>query len=121
MPGGKNSRGPAALQSAHQPQPGLQSAMISLDRVVRIPLDGVQGRGDQLVEDPGVGRCAVGGDLGRDGACAAPGRRTAGLRPGPAAPPSTPTTTTACPFTWTMTPTNCSPKSNRQRTNAMRH
>ena len=25
------------------------------------------------------------------------------------------------PFTWTMTPTNCSPKSNRQRINAMRH
>jgi hypothetical protein len=45
MPGGKNSRGPAALQSAHQPQPGLQSAMISLDRVVRIPLDGVQREG----------------------------------------------------------------------------
>ncbi|HEX3962907.1 MAG TPA: hypothetical protein VHZ03_40785 [Trebonia sp.] len=25
------------------------------------------------------------------------------------------------PFTWIMTPTNCSPKSNRQRINAMRH
>jgi len=25
------------------------------------------------------------------------------------------------PFTWTMTPTSCSPKSNRQRINAMRH
>src|SRR6266487_5528848 len=42
--------------------------MIGLDRVVRIPLHGVQRRGDQFIEHPHVGRSAVGGDLGRDGA-----------------------------------------------------
>lgn len=60
----------AALASAHQLQPGLRSAMISLDRVVRVPFDSVQRRGDQLVQDPRIGRCPIGSDLGRDGACA---------------------------------------------------
>ncbi len=40
--------------------------MVGFDRVVRVTLDGMQRRGDQLVQDPRVGRGAVGGDLGRD-------------------------------------------------------
>jgi hypothetical protein len=40
--------------------------MIGLDWIVGVPLDGVQGQGDQLVQGPRVGRGAVGGDLGRD-------------------------------------------------------
>jgi hypothetical protein len=40
--GSQDPRGLVALQSAHRPQPCFQPAVISLDRVVRIPLDGVQ-------------------------------------------------------------------------------
>jgi hypothetical protein len=68
VPGGDYPCGPAAFQSAHRPQPRLQSAMVGFDRVVRVPLDGMQCRGDQLIEDPRIGRGPVGGDLGRDGA-----------------------------------------------------
>jgi hypothetical protein len=64
--GGQYPRGPAALQAAHRPQPRLQPSVIGFDRVVRVPLDGVQRRGDQLIEDPRIGRGPVGGDLGRD-------------------------------------------------------
>jgi hypothetical protein len=45
----------------------------------------VKGRGDQLIKDPRVDGCAVGGDLGWDGACAQrpgeepPGRRQVAL------------------------------------------
>jgi hypothetical protein len=67
--GGQNPRGPVALQAAHRPEPGFQPPMISLDRIVRIALDGMQRRGDQLIQDPRVGRGPVGGDLGWD--CAA--------------------------------------------------
>jgi hypothetical protein len=42
VPGCNNPRGPVTLQAAHRPQPGFQSAMISLDRVIRVPLDGMQ-------------------------------------------------------------------------------
>jgi hypothetical protein len=42
--------------------------MVSLDAVIGVALGGVQGRGDQLVQDPRISRCPVGGDLGRDGA-----------------------------------------------------
>ena len=41
--GGEDPRGPVAFQSAHRPEPGFQPPVISLDRVVRVPLDGVQG------------------------------------------------------------------------------
>jgi len=41
VPGGQGPRGPAAFQSAHRPQPGLQPAVIGLDRIVGIALDGV--------------------------------------------------------------------------------
>jgi hypothetical protein len=51
--------------------------VIRFDRVVRVALDGVQRGGDQLVQDPRVGRGAVGGDLGRDRA----GAQRAGEEP----------------------------------------
>ena len=40
--GGQDPCGPVALQAAHRPQPRFQPAVISLDRVVRVSLDGVQ-------------------------------------------------------------------------------
>jgi hypothetical protein len=43
VPGGEGPRGPVAFEAAHRPQPGLQPAVIRFDRVVRVPLDGVQG------------------------------------------------------------------------------
>jgi hypothetical protein len=64
--GSQDPRGPVALQAAHRPERRFQPPVICFDRVVRIPLDGVQGGGDQLVEDPRIGRSAVGGDLGGD-------------------------------------------------------
>jgi len=66
VPGRDDPRGPVALQAAHRPEPGFQPPVISLDRIVRITLDYMQCRGDQLVEDPRIGRDPVGGDLGRD-------------------------------------------------------
>src|SRR5450755_4146145 len=47
--GGEDPRGPGALESAHGPEPGFEPPVIGLDRVVRVPLDCMQGRGDQLV------------------------------------------------------------------------
>jgi hypothetical protein len=41
--GSQDPRGPAAFQAAHRPQPRFQPAMVCFDRVVRVPLDGVQG------------------------------------------------------------------------------
>jgi hypothetical protein len=41
-------------------------SVICLDRVVRVLLDGVQGRRDQLIEHPRVDVRAVGGDLDRN-------------------------------------------------------
>ena len=38
VPGGEDPRGAVPFQAAHRPQPGLQPAMISLDRIVGIPL-----------------------------------------------------------------------------------
>ena len=40
--GSQDPRGPVALQAAHRPQPRFQPAVISLDRVVRVLLDGMQ-------------------------------------------------------------------------------
>jgi hypothetical protein len=41
--GGHDPRGPVAFEAAHRPQPGFQPPVICLDRVVRVPLDGMQG------------------------------------------------------------------------------
>jgi hypothetical protein len=64
--GGHDPRGPVPFQAAHRPQPRFQPAVICFDRVVRVPLDGMQCRGDQLIKDSRIGRGPVGGDLGRD-------------------------------------------------------
>ena len=64
--GGEDSYGAVPLQSAHRPEPGFEPSMVCFDRVVRVLLDGVQRRGDQLVKDPGIDGRAVGRDLGRD-------------------------------------------------------
>src|SRR5512135_746245 len=53
------------LEAAHRPQPGLQPAVVSFDRIVRLPLHNVVPGGCQLVEDPRVGRRPVGGHLDR--------------------------------------------------------
>jgi len=66
------------FQSPHRPEPGLQPSVICLDRVIRVPLDDVQRRGNQLVKHPQVGGRAVGCDLGRD--------RARAQRPGEEAP-----------------------------------
>ena len=42
VPGGENARGAAAFQAAHRPEPGCQPAVIGLDRIIRVLLDGVQ-------------------------------------------------------------------------------
>ncbi len=66
--GGEDPRRPVPFQAPHRPEPGFQPPVIGLDWVVRVLLHGMQRRGDQIVEDPRVNGCAVGGDLGRDGA-----------------------------------------------------
>jgi hypothetical protein len=81
VPGRDDPRGPVALQAAHRPEPCFKPSVVGCDRVVRVTLDGMQRRGDQLVQDSRIGRGAVGGDLGRDRAGAQrrveepPGRR----------------------------------------------
>jgi hypothetical protein len=69
------------FQAAHRLEPGLEPSLVCLDRVVRVLLDGVQRRADQLVDDPRVGGRAVGGDFGRDRARAQrPGEEAPGCR-----------------------------------------
>jgi hypothetical protein len=49
--------------------------VIGFDQVARVPLDGLQRTGDELIQDARIGRGAVGGDLGRDRAHAQRARR----------------------------------------------
>jgi hypothetical protein len=76
--GGQDPRCAAALQSAHRPEPGFQPPVVSLDRIIRVLLNGVQRRVDWLVEDPRIDGRAVGSDLDRN--------RTGPQRPGEEAP-----------------------------------
>jgi hypothetical protein len=69
-----------ALHATHRPEPGFEPSVVCLDRTIRVLLNGVQGRGDQLVEDPRVDGCAVGRDFDRD--------RAGPQRPGEEAPGS---------------------------------
>ena len=78
MTGSQDPRGAVTLQAPHRPQPGFQPPVVCLDRVVRVLLNGVQRRGDQLIEHPRVDRGTVGRDLGRD--------RAGAQRPGEEAP-----------------------------------
>jgi hypothetical protein len=64
--GGQDPRGSVAFEAAHRPQPRFQPAVISLDRVIRVPLDGMQRGGGQLIKDPRISRGPVSGDLDRD-------------------------------------------------------
>jgi len=66
----ENPDGAVTFQPAHRPQPRLQPSVVCLDRIVRVPLNGVQGRGNQFVEHSRADCCAVCRDLDRDGACA---------------------------------------------------
>ena len=45
--GRDDARGSVSLQAAHRSQPRFQPAMVGLDGVVRVALDGVQSRRDQ--------------------------------------------------------------------------
>jgi hypothetical protein len=65
--GGDDLRRAMPLQAPHRPEPGFQPSVICLDRVIRILLNDVQRRGNQLVEDLRVNRSAVGRGLDRDG------------------------------------------------------
>ncbi len=65
VPGSDDLGGAETFQSPHRPQSGLQPAVIGLDLVVGIPGVDVVGGGQLFVEDPRVGRGAVGGHLGR--------------------------------------------------------
>ena|SRR5438309_10047719 len=65
VPGDDDLCGAVSLQSAHRAQPGFQTAVVGLDRVVRMDLRAVQRRWDDLVQDPRVGAVPVGRDLNR--------------------------------------------------------
>jgi hypothetical protein len=73
----ENPRRAVPLHTPHRPEPGLQPPLVCLDRVVRVLLSSVQGRGDQFVEDPRV-TDGFGRDLDRD--------RAGAHRPGEEAP-----------------------------------
>jgi Homeodomain-like domain len=78
---------------------GFQPPVIGLERVVRVALDGVQSRGDQLAENPRIGRGPVGGDLARD--------RARAQRPGEEPRPGT--------FTYVSSANHRSPGARRHR------
>ena len=54
----------SVFQGPHWPQPGLQSAVISLDRIVDVLLDNMAGSTQQLIDHSWVDRCAVRTHLG---------------------------------------------------------
>ena len=66
--------------SPHRPQPGLESAVISFQTVVRVPLEDVPRGWDELVDHARVDRRPVGGDFDR--------RLAAGQRAGKERPSS---------------------------------
>jgi len=70
---------PPLIAAMHRPQPCLQPPVVRFGRVVRVPLSSMQGRGNQLIEDPRAGRGAAGRCLGRDRAGA---QRAGGEAPG---------------------------------------
>jgi hypothetical protein len=50
-------------QSSHGSEPGLEASVVGLQRVVRMDLRVVEGRGEQVIDDAGVRSVPVGGDL----------------------------------------------------------
>jgi len=61
---GEDERGSAvALQPSHRSKSGLQASVVGLERVVGVGLRVMEGRRQQLIEDPGIDPVPVGGDL----------------------------------------------------------
>ena len=54
---------PEAFESAHRPQPCLQPAVVSFDRIIGVLLGHVRRGRDQFVDHPQVRAGLVGGDL----------------------------------------------------------
>ena len=65
MPGDDHLRGPVGLQPAHRSESVFELAVIGLDRIVRVSLDVMPRRRDQLVEHGRVDRGGVGDHLAR--------------------------------------------------------
>ncbi len=65
MTGGEDASRAESLEAAHRSKPGFESTMVRLDPVIRILLGGMESTRNQLVEDPRIRRCPVGGDLDR--------------------------------------------------------
>ena len=63
MSGHDDPGGSIALQPSHRSKSGLEASVVGLERVVRIDLGAMEGRREQLVEDPGVDPVPVGCDL----------------------------------------------------------
>ena len=66
MTSSENASRSETLESAHRAKPRFESAMIGLNRVVRILLGGMHHARDQLVENPRVCRRSIRGHLDRD-------------------------------------------------------
>jgi hypothetical protein len=64
VPGDDHPRGLVTLQPSHRSKAGLETAVVGLERIVRVDLRVVEGRREQLIEDARVGSVPVGGDLG---------------------------------------------------------
>lgn len=63
VPGDHDLRGPISLQSAHRSEPALELTVVGFDRVVRVLLDVVPRRAQQLIEYGWVDRSGVGNHL----------------------------------------------------------
>jgi hypothetical protein len=81
MTGGQRLRRAEPLQSAHWPQPGFQSAVVSFDRIVRIPLGDVDARWQLLVKNPRISGRPVRRHLNRLDAAQAPERKKPSQQP----------------------------------------
>ena len=67
MAGHDDPGGTISFQPSHRSKPGLQAPVVGLERVVGVGLRVMEGRREQLIEDPSVDPVPVGGDLdGRD-------------------------------------------------------
>jgi hypothetical protein len=67
VPGREGASRLHALESAHRAQSGFEPAVIGFDDIVRVLLEDVPCGRHELVDDPRVDRCPVGGDLDRSG------------------------------------------------------
>src|SRR6266508_3794784 len=65
VPGENHPRGSVTLQPLHRSKAGLETPVVSLERIVRAGLRVVEGRREQLTQDASVDPVPVGGHLGR--------------------------------------------------------